>query len=74
MSDEGEGNDPSFVADVRVVGETERAIRCAKKGFQASGPSFWVPKSVIHDDSEVSKNGDSGKLIVKQWYAEKEGL
>jgi hypothetical protein len=34
----------------------------------------WIPKSVIHDDSEVFKDGDTGELVVKNWFAEKEGL
>jgi hypothetical protein len=40
------------------------------------GRSVWVPKSQIHDDSEVydADNNRSGKLIVSQWWAEKEGL
>jgi hypothetical protein len=34
----------------------------------------WIPKSMIDDDSEVYKMGTSGTLIVKRWFAEKEGL
>lgn len=35
----------------------------------------WVPKSQIHEDSEVySENSDPGELVVKLWFAEKEGL
>lgn len=39
------------------------------------GVPRWVPKSAIHDDSEVysMKSGD-GELVVEEWYAEKEGL
>ena len=33
----------------------------------------WIPKSQIHDDSEVYKPGTSGKLIVSFWYARKQG-
>lgn len=33
----------------------------------------WIPKSVIHDDSEVYKKGDHGTLKVPMWFAEKEG-
>lgn len=38
------------------------------------GEEMWVPKSVIHDDSEVFKADQQGDLIVKVWWAEKEGL
>ncbi len=34
----------------------------------------WIPKSVIHDDSEVWKAGDEGTLIVQGWWAEQNGL
>lgn len=33
----------------------------------------WVPKSQIHDDSEVFKSDQSGKLVVTNWFAEKQG-
>jgi hypothetical protein len=33
---------------------------------------FWVPLSVIHDDSEVYADGHTGKLVVHRWFAEKE--
>lgn len=35
---------------------------------------LWVPKSVIHDDSEVYEEGHEGTLIVKRWWAEEKGL
>lgn len=35
----------------------------------------WIPKSVIHADSEVYKaDSEPGELIVEEWWAEKEGL
>lgn len=38
------------------------------------GSEVWVPKSVIHDGSEVYEGGDGeGDLVVKSWWAEKEG-
>lgn len=33
----------------------------------------WIPKSVIHDDSEVYEEGHAGKLVVKRWWAEQRG-
>lgn len=32
----------------------------------------WIPKSVIHADSEVWRKGHAGKLIVKAWWAERQ--
>jgi hypothetical protein len=29
----------------------------------------WVPHSQIHDDSEVYRKGDEGKLVVSEWFA-----
>ena len=70
MPRQSEGNDPHEY-DVRVecIQETPKSVLlrdlCDKE--------FWVPKSVLHDDSEVYKMGDKGRLIVKTWFAEKEG-
>ncbi len=39
------------------------------------GDSHWIPKSVIHDDSEVyDESTETGELVVFNWFAEKEGL
>ncbi len=35
---------------------------------------YWVPKSVVSDDSIVQAQGDNGVLIVEEWFAVKEGL
>jgi hypothetical protein len=34
----------------------------------------WIPKSVVHEDSEVSSEGDTGTIVLQRWFAEKEGL
>jgi len=34
----------------------------------------WIARSVIHDDSEVYKEGTKGTLILPRWYANKLGL
>ena len=34
----------------------------------------WIPHSQVHDDSEVYKKGDRGKLVITRWIAEKKGL
>ena len=50
------------------------------------GESMWIPKSVIHDDSEVypavhdrdgmllDRGGKDGDVVVKRWWAEKNDL
>ncbi len=63
------GDDPFEIGEVSVTAETAKAILCVPE----SGEQFWVPKSCVHDDSEAFKKGDSGKLVVKTWWAEKNG-
>lgn len=40
------------------------------------GREVWIPKSAIHDDSEVfdGKNNAEGKLVAQDWWAEKEQI
>lgn len=38
------------------------------------GRTLWVPKSIIHADSEVYREGDEGKLVVLEWWAVKREL
>lgn len=33
----------------------------------------WMPKAAIHDNSEVYKADTSGDLVVKSWFAQKQG-
>jgi hypothetical protein len=57
--------------DVETVeAESEKAIL-----VEIEDEKVWVPKSQIHDDSEVySKKSGAGELIVTRWWAEKKGL
>jgi hypothetical protein len=61
---------PVTVCKTQVVRETAKAILVT-----IEGEAKWVPKSVIHADSEVwnGSDGREGELIVKAWYAHKEG-
>jgi hypothetical protein len=58
-----------FEQKVRVVGETELAIKVAWGAMLMK--SEWIPKSQVHDDSEVQKKGDEGDLRVYSWFAER---
>jgi len=62
-------DEPVELWDVYVLRETSRAIL-----VQIDNADVWVPKSVLHDDSEVREEGDEGILIVHYWWAEKHGL
>ena len=55
--------------DVETKADTEAALLCV-----IDGKDQWVPRSVIHEDSEVQDVGDDGTLILKAWWAKKEGL
>jgi hypothetical protein len=55
--------------DVTVEAETDLAILC-----NMDGKKRWIPKSVVHEDSEVSSEGDIGTIVLMRWFAEKEGL
>lgn len=70
MRDES-GNDPYLVGTAKCTNETPKAIAVRLTG-KLEGQ--WIPKSAVHDDSEVYARGHEGKLVVKQWFAEKEGL
>lgn len=51
--------------------ETAKALRVWIEDLEEH---IWVPKSVIHDDSEVYKDGTTGELVVLEWWASKKGL
>lgn len=55
--------------DVAAVGETEKAVL-----VDFDGEQHWVPKSQIHEDSEVQAKGDEGDLDVTLWWAQQVGL
>ena len=64
--DEDEGH---VFSDVKIVHQTDRAIKVKLDDER----EIWVPKSVIHDNSEIWKVEEEGDLMVKRWWAEKEG-
>lgn len=37
------------------------------------GEDQWIPLSQVHKDSEVTKKGDSGLLIIPLWLAKEKG-
>ena len=68
--------EPETFADVECAAETPLAI-FVRVPRVARVPIFvWVPKSVVHDDSEVydAKDNARGKLVIKHWWAAREGL
>lgn len=60
------------VGEASVVRETEKALLVRLHDHKDK--ELWVPKSQIHDDSEVYEEGTEGILLVTEWFAEEEGL
>lgn len=55
-----------------VIRTTEGAVL-----VQVEGEEIWIPRSILHaEESEIdedSEEGDEGTVVVKTWWAEKEG-
>lgn len=62
--------DMIIIEDVEATGETDLALYCEVDDDEG----FWVPKSLIDDDSEVYEKGHVGKLVIPLWFAEKNDL
>lgn len=57
--------------DCKVIRESASgaAILCL-----IDGEEHWIPQSQVHDDSEIWKPGDEGKLVITEWIALEKGL
>jgi hypothetical protein len=55
--------------DAAAIAETAKAL------LVGVGPvQFWVPKSALHVSNAVNHKLDTGKLVLKYWFARKEKL
>ena len=56
-----------------VLRSTPKALLVALEDI---GEEKWIPRSVIHDDSELYDecDHDAGEVVVKAWWAQKEQL
>lgn len=69
------GNDPESLGHGELVRETEKAV-LVRIEYTGRTVELWIPKSVLHDDSEITPDsdiGDEGEVIVKFWWAEANG-
>jgi hypothetical protein len=67
-----ESNDPVRLGRTQVIRATDKALFVH---IDDAGEEVWIPKSVIHDDSEIwQEDSEPGELVVKAWFAHKEGL
>ena len=62
---------PFSVPNVWCIKQTDKAI-CVEAHEVQPGLT-WIPKSQIHDDSEVWKPDQDGTLIISDWLAERKG-
>lgn len=66
-SEDSDGN--AVLHGAYVKAETDRAIL-----VEVDCEDVWVPKSQVHENSDDLHQGDEGRLVVRRWFAEKEGL
>lgn len=60
---------PTAEFEAKVIKSTEKALLCLIEGKEV-----WIPKSQIHDDSEVYDDDHEGKLVVSEWIAKEKEL
>jgi len=67
-----QSKDPVQLGEAEIVRETDLAVLVV---LEDTANELWIPKSVIHDDSEIWRMGDStGMLVVEAWWANKQDL
>lgn len=69
MTSHKAGELPVNMGNVTIKHETEKAVLVIFPGAK----EVWVPQKAIHDDSEVWKKGQLGKLVVCAWFARARG-
>lgn len=68
------GDEPHNLGRATVVARTEEALKLEIP--EVGDDAEWVPKSTLHDDSELDGDampGEDGQLVVKAWLAVKRG-
>lgn len=63
--------DARYFDGCKVEAETAKAVLVFIPDLERK---LWIPKSQVHEDSEVCAKGDTGTLAVTEWFAEKEGI
>lgn len=71
MRSTGHGDDAVSLGGAVVLRSTDKALFCEVHDL---GESIWIPRSVIHDDSEVYDDDHDGELVVKSWWAHERGF
>ena len=68
------GRDESYGQTWECDAECDKETRNALHVVLETGEAYWVPKSVVADESEVYEEGHEGRLVVKLWWAERNDL
>lgn len=64
---------PSDAFDIRaavVVRESESGKALFVEAPEFGDKQLCIPKSVVHDDSEVYDVGHEGTMLIARWFAE----
>lgn len=66
----------AIIDRAECISETRAALLVRFADPPRSTVTIWIPKSVVHDDSEVFDAGRNarGRLVLLAWWAEREGL
>lgn len=56
----------------RILRDSDSGMAVLVEAPELSDP-VWIPKSLIHDDSEVFEVGHEGTILIASWFAEKKG-
>lgn len=59
------------IKNCAIVKQTPNAILVESDELDES---LWVPQSQVSDDSEIWQEGESGTLLITEWFAKKSGL
>lgn len=59
----------AVIPNVSAKAETHLAILC--KFHNLEDVEIWIPKSQIHDNSEIWKVGQEGDLVISSWLADR---
>ena len=77
---DNKGDAPVELGRAIAEGQTDLAlrVRVTTPSIPSLRPNdeLWIPKSVVHDDSEcfgLGKDEREGKIVVKAWWAERNG-
>lgn len=68
-----EGNDPVTFEDCEGI-RLNQSLLMLLVSCDSWDKDYWIPRSLIHDDSEVYRPGTTGTLIIPRWIAEKKGM